>query len=289
MRSRIGMRTRRSVGWLLVALIAGLVTAPASAATRDHTAALAGLEGSLVVAAQRLAALETPANLGHGSHMVFIGDSLGGDVATGLVPVAAARGAQVVVSTRAGCSPIAGLPLLADGTVIPWSPGCLDFLLSTERTKVAATPADAVVWLSTFDAADRLVDGVVADPATPEGRQRIADLIIETADIVAAPGSGRRVVLILEAPAAPSQLHGDPNPQSAIDVGRHRAILHLVVRSDPARFSMLWLDRFLCPRGTPCPAEPVPGIVPRGADGGHITPEGAAWLAPQVLDALGVT
>jgi hypothetical protein len=272
-----------------VALSAGFVIAPASGVSRDDAAALTNLAGSLVVAAQRLGALETPANLGHGARMVFVGDSLGGDVARGLIPVATARGARVVLKTVPGCSTIAGLPLTHDGTLIPWGPTCLDNLLGSWPAEVAATPADAVVWLSSFDGASRMIDGVLADTATPEGRARIAALTIEMSDAIAPPGSGRRVVLLLPAPDAPSPLHGEPDRRSAIDVERHRAILHLVVESDPTRFSMLKLDQFLCPRGVPCPAEPVPGIAPRGADGGHITPEGAAWLAPQVLDALGVT
>ena len=117
---------------------------------------------------------------------------------------------------------------------------------------------------------------------------QIAELIIETADVIAAPGSGRQIVFLLLAPNAPSVLHGAPDPQSAVDVERYRLILHLVVASDPSRFSMLRLDRFLCPRGAPCPSEPVPGIAPRSLDGGHLTPEGSTWLASRVLDAIGV-
>ncbi len=273
---------------LFVVLIAILVHAlPAAASNPKRTSVR--FDGALAAAAERLDDLETPANLGPGARIVFIGDSLGNTVADGILPAAAARGANVVQHTAPGCSTIEGLPLLPDGSVIPWAPGCLDYLVGTWRAKVAAEPADAVVWLSSFDAAHRLIDNVQADPATPEGRQRIADLFVETADIVAAPGTGRRVVLLLPAPSAPSFRNGDPDPQSAIDVRHHRAILHLVVERDPTRFSMYRLDRLLCPRGAPCPAEPVPGVAPRSLDGGHLTPEGAAWLAPHLLDALGVT
>ncbi len=276
------------VGTLIVALLTQLQPQALSARWRDAAQAPVALESSAVARFQRIAALESPANLGHSARLVVIGDSLGANLAKGLGPVAAARGAGVVQDTVPGCSTVGGLPLLANGSIIPWAPDCLSYL-DRWRAKVAATPATAVVWLSGFDGADRVIDGVRADPATPEGRQQIAELIIETADVIAAPGSGRQIVLVLPAPNAPSALHGAPDPQSAIDVEHHRKILHLVVESDPTRFSMLRLDRFLCPRGAPCPAEPVPGIAPRSADGGHLTPEGAAWLAPQVLDALGVT
>jgi hypothetical protein len=154
---------------------------------------------------------------------------------------------------------------------------------------VAAAPAETVLWLSTFDASTRLVDGVIADPGTAEGRAHIAATIRVTADIVAPPGSGRRIVFLLPSAFPPSTVGSLPSAESVIDVQRHRAIMHLVLRGDPARFSMLLLDQFLCPTGPPCPFEPAPGLAPRPPDGGHVSPEGAAWLAPQILDALGVT
>lgn len=245
------------------------------------------LDSTAVATFQRIAELETPAALGPGARLVIIGDSVGASFGRGLVPVAATRGVTVVQHTAPGCSTIGGYPLLANGDIVPWTPNCLDYL-GRWRAKVAATPATAILWLSAFDGADRLVFGERADPASPEGRQQIAELIIETADVVAAPGSNRQIVFLLPAPNAPSRLHGAPHPRSAIAVENHRAILHLVVERDPSRFSLLRLDRFLCPRGAPCPAEPEPGIEPRSHDGGHFTQEGAEWIAARVLDTLGV-
>jgi hypothetical protein len=281
--------TTRPLPHVLLAALAVVALAAPVGASRVDAEALTEVDGQLVVAAQRLAALETPANLGPGARIVLFGDSVGGDVADGLVPEAARRGARVVEDTRAGCSNITGLGTFESGTVIPWMPGCLDYLVSTWRPRVAATPADAVLWLSTFDASTRLIDGVVAHPGTPEGRQRIAAAIVQTADVVAPPGSGRRVVFLLPSAFPRGAQGGRPSAESVIDVQRHRAIMHLVVSADPARFSMLMLDRFLCPSGPPCPLEPAPGVAPRPAEGGHVNPEGAAWLAPQILDALGVT
>jgi len=289
---RVSNTPRRLAQVLLpaFALIALAVTGPpAGAGEARGVDALADVDGPLVVAAQRLSALETPATVGPGARMVFFGDSLGGDIASGLVPEATRRGAQVIQDTRPGCSNIDGVGTFDSGKVIPWMPGCLDYLLSTWRSRVAATPADAVVWLSSFDASKRLLDGVIADPGTVDGRERIAAAIRESADIVAPPGSGRRVVFLLPSAFPPSAGGGGPSAESVIDVQRHRAIMHLVVRSDPARFSMLMLDRFLCPAGPPCPLEPAPGFAPRPPDGGHVNPEGGAWLAPQILDTLGVS
>ena len=233
-------------------------------------------------------ALDVPATLRPGARMVFMGDSVGGNVTRALAPEATRRGASLTPYTVPGCSNIVGLPVTADDQVVPWAPTCLNHLERSWRATVAATPADAVLWLSSFDASRRLIDGAVADPATPDGRQRIASLILETANIVAPVGSGRRVVFLIPAPQSPSYFGGEPDPAAATIVAHHLAIMHLVVSSDPVRFSMLRLDTFLCPTGPPCPAEVVPGVVPRAADGRHLVPAGAAWLAPQILDALGV-
>jgi len=221
--------------------------------------------------------------------LVFMGDSVGGNVARGLVPEAARRGAVVTQLTVPGCSNIVGLPVSSTDQVLPWAPACLAHLERSWRTTVAATPADAVLWLSSFDASRRLVDGVIVDPTTPAGQARIAQLILDSADVLAPVASGRRIVFLLPAPQAPSYFRGEPDPQTVTYVEAHRAILHLVVSSDPSRFSMLTLDRFLCPAGPPCPMEVAAGVVPRAVDGRHLVPAGGAWLAPQILDALGVS
>lgn len=232
--------------------------------------------------------LEIPATLGPGARMVFMGDSVGGNVARALAPEAARRGAVVIPSTVPGCSNIGGLPVMANNQVLPWAPTCLTHLEGSWRTGIAATPADAVLWLSGFDGSRRLIDGTIADPATPDGRARIAALIMQTADIVAPAGSGRRVVFLLPAPQSPSLKFGAADAASVSVMENHAAILYLVILGDPARFSMLRLDTYLCPDGWPCPLEVIPGLAPRGGDGRHLSPAGAAWLAPQLLDTLGV-
>lgn len=286
---------------LLVCLL-GAVTAVAlggsaadSSQHRDPDPASLPHAGPLTVAARDIVALETPAQLGPGARIVLFGDSVAASVASGLVPEAARRGARVVPATVAGCSGLRGLPVLRDGSAIPWAVPCEDHVVRSWRPGVAATPADAILWLSSWDLAMRMVDGGRADPATPEGRQVIAGLIRETADIIAPPGGGRRIVFVLGSPISPSSTHGqEPRRESVVDMERARAVFHLVVRGDPARFSILPLDPFLCPSGPsptgpPCPLSTPDGAAPRAEDGGHFTHEGSAWLAPRLLDALGVT
>ncbi|MEX0665849.1 MAG: SGNH hydrolase domain-containing protein [Acidimicrobiia bacterium] len=272
---------------LLTAMLAGTLLASRSARSAERPLAAEAARPQSPAAAPT-ASLEMPPTLGPGARLVFMGDSVGGNVARALVPEAARRGAVVTPHTVPGCSNIAGLPVTADDQIIPWGPNCLRHLEQSWRAMVAATPADAVLWLSSFDASRRLIEGVIADPATPEGRVRIAGLILNTANIVAPVGSARRIVFLLPAPQSPSYFKGDADPGSVASVESYRAILHLVVGSDPTRFSMLSLDAFLCPAGPPCPVEVAPGVAPRAVDGRHFVPAGAAWLAPQILDSLGV-
>ena len=276
-----------SVAFVLAAALGVLWVAGGRSEPRAHH-----VRASAAPAAEPTAfttSLEIPATLGPGARIVFMGDSVGGDVARGLVPVAASRGAVVTPQTVPGCSNIRGLPVGADDQWLPWAPACLHHLETSWRAGVGATPANAVLWLSSFDASRRLIDGTIADPATPDGRARIAALILETADIVAPPGSGRRVVFLLPAPQSPSYKFGPPDPAAVSATAHHAAILHLVIAQDPTRFSMLRLSQYLCPAGAGwCPLELTPGFAPRGWDGRHLSPEGAAWLAPLILDALGV-
>ena len=246
-------------------------------------------EGAIFARAHELHALETPADLGPDAGLVLIGDSVAGNVAAAMAPEAARRGAPFVQSTRAGCSPMGGLVVRANGKLVGSALAC-EAARPVWLASVAATAADAVLWLSTYDPADRLVNGELVAPGTAEGRRRTAELILAAADVVAPPGSGRRVVFLLPTPTVPdSDPAAPPIVASIIDVQRHRAILHLVVRADPERFSILNLERFLCPAGPPCPLEPAPGIRPRDPLNGHITAAGAVWLAPQIFDSLDVT
>jgi hypothetical protein len=56
-------------------------------------------------------------------------------------------------------------------------------------------------------------------------------------------------------------------------------------RRHPDEVAVISLEDIVCPGGAPCDTT-VDGIVLRPKDGGHYEPEGADWVAPQLIDQL---
>jgi SGNH domain-containing protein len=219
--------------------------------------------------------------------VAFVGDSVAATLAIALTAETAARGIPMARSVRPGCGILRGEPTTFDGYTPPWASAC-DRAASEWRAEVARLPADVVLLLSTWDGAPRLLDGFFVNPATPDGRATMADLFREVVDAIAPVGSGRTVVLLAEAIPTQGATTGAASPARVAEARRHLAVLRTVARSDPARVRLIDLDRWLCPAGAPCPAI-VGGVEARPEDGGHFSPEGAFWLAPKLLDAVGLT
>jgi hypothetical protein len=292
MEGMLPSRPRTATRWIaLASVVAVAFVAPALplGAVGRHRSASMPSTGPLYVTARQISALETPANLGHGARIILYGDSVAASLGWGLVPEAARRGASVETAVQPGCSGLRGVVVGEQGQTIPWAAGCERFAVSGWQPDIAAKPADAILWMSGWDIGYRMVDGTFVQPTTPEGRQKIAELYREAADVMAPPGSGRRIVFVLWTPPAPSYKLPDLPANADEQAAQQRAVLHLVVQSDPARFSILSLFPYLCPAGPPCPTYPVPDVAPRPADGGHFSEQGSAWIAPKILDALGVT
>ena len=56
-------------------------------------------------------------------------------------------------------------------------------------------------------------------------------------------------------------------------------------RDHPDNVAVANLADIVCPGGAPCPKK-VDGIVLRPKDGNHFEPDGAAWVAPRLIDEL---
>jgi hypothetical protein len=218
--------------------------------------------------------------------VVFVGDSVAATLVVPLTAEAAARGIPLLRSVRPGCGILRGEPTTLDGYTPPWASAC-DRAATAWRAEVARMSPDLVLLLSTWDGAPRVVDGAFVNPATPEGRAAAADLVREVVDEVAPQGSGRTVVLLAEATPTQGLTTGEATIARVAEARRHLAVLRMVARADPARVRLVDLDQWLCPAGTPCPTT-VGGVTARPEDGGHFSVEGAAWLAPQLLDKVGL-
>jgi hypothetical protein len=220
------------------------------------------------------------------ARFAFVGDSVAETLGPAVAAEAARRGAQTSVITQPGCGLLPGLPTTPEGFIPPWTRAC-EQAIPGWRRQIAGSPADVVVVLSTWDGSGRTLDGVLIDPGTLTGRQATVDLFGQLVEAIAPAGSGRSVVFLAEAVPAPGAVSGDASASRIAEARRHRSVLRSVARADPARVRVIDLGQWLCSLGPPCPAT-IDGVATRGDDGGHFTPDGAAWLAPRLLDALGL-
>ena len=280
------MRAPRAM--LLALGVAMVVTTTSRGAVARPTRTSIGVDPALAARVSEHRALSSAPLLptDHTPRVVFVGDSVAATLVVQLAAEAAARGIGLGRSVRPGCGILRGQPTTLDGFTPPWAAAC-DRAVDEWRAEIARMPGDVVLLLSTWDGAPRLLDGLFVDPSTPEGRATMAGLVGEVVDAIAPPFSGRTVVLLAEAIPTQGVTTGDASAARVAEARRHRAVLRMVARADRARVRVLNLDRWLCPAGAPCPTT-VGGVIAR-PDGGHFSPEGAAWLAPQLLDAIGLT
>ena len=279
-------RARVAVGALAVVLVAVMPLRAAAVRARDEPAAT--VEPALARHVGEIQSLAAAPSLpgDRPPRILFAGDSVAATLAEALVAAAAARGATTRVSVHAGCGLLRGLPTTLDRYTPPWAAACQD-AAPDWRAALARTPADEILYLSTWDGSPRLLDGAFVDPATPVGHATMVGLYQEVIDAIAPIGSGRVVVLLAEAVPADGTSTGAASATRAAEARNHRAVLRDVARADPARVRVVDLGQWLCPGGTPCPTV-VDGVAARPKDGGHLSPEGALWLAPRLLDAVGL-
>lgn len=216
------------------------------------------------------------------TRIAWAGDSVADSLAQAVAAEANARGIQLVNRTTSGCGMVRGLP--ADDQLVPISfVRACDGGIPPNNAGTGASGADVVTWLSTWETANRVVDGQAYVFGTPEGDAKLLELIDESAQQVMA-GGARLVFLTM-----PPNTTG-PNRPVVTDEDTRRA-LHLddLLRQYAAahgdRVAVLDFASIVCPTGPPCPTE-VDGVTLRPVDGGHFAGDGPAWVAPRLLDAL---
>lgn len=216
------------------------------------------------------------------TRIAWAGDSVSDTLADAVAAEANARGIQLVDRTTSGCGMIRGLP--ADDQLVPISfvRGC-DGGIPSNNAGTGSSGADVVTWLSTWETANRVVDGQAYVFGTPEADAKLLELIDESAQQVMA-GGARLVFLTM-----PPNTTG-PNRPVVTDEDNRR-VLHLndLFRQYAAahgdRVSVLDLASIVCPTGPPCPTE-VEGVTLRPVDGGHFAGDGPGWVATRVVAAL---
>jgi hypothetical protein len=225
-----------------------------------------------------------PGQLAVPTHRVaFMGDSVALSLSDTLAAEMGKDGVAFQTTARVGCGMI-GVPVLYSGTnqVIPWSPGCASVFPQYVRDVLNQGPPDAVLWLSTWETGDVLVNG----QALRFGTKAFDDWMLSDFDAVRQQvvAHGARLVFITNAPNA-------PNPKRVIKPEDSAKFEHLndlyyeFAALHPDSVAVADLEALVCVGGPPCPAV-VDGVTLRPNDGGHYENGGAEWVAPRLVPLI---
>ncbi len=216
------------------------------------------------------------------TRVLLVGDSVAASLETALGDALTARGVAFATAATPGCGVLTGDPATEDGQPLDIVAACSAAIPRNQSSAVARAGPDLVVALSTWEAADRIVDGQFHRIGTPEGDAVLRVLYSETLNRLAIDGAA--VVLV----TVPDNVDGRTRPADPDTNARLRllnALIGVAVADHPGRMATLSLDRIVCPV-SPCPTE-VEGITLRPADGTHFDePVGARFVAERLADQI---
>ena len=274
-------RAAAPLGFVAVTLVALVATANATTPPAFLTASPDSvLPGGAFPTGSQPAPGTLAADLGR---VLLLGDSVAYSLGDSLSAEATTRGIAFGYRARPGCGMILGIPTEDDGSEIPWGKVCEDDTTQYLSGMVQANTPDVVLWMSSWETKDRIIDGTRYDFGT-----RAADRALlrefETTWTVLTVG-GADIVIVANAPKAERSetTTGDPRWD--------RQLLHLneLYRTFAARHpdsvQVLELPDLVCPGGIPCP-EVVDDVTLRPRDGIHYEGTGATVVAERFLDAL---
>ncbi len=214
--------------------------------------------------------------------VLLVGDSVADTLSGALASTAASHGVQLSAAVRPGCGVITGTPVAPDGTVVAWGKACSDATSSYEVQQAQSSHARVIVVLSTWEDADRIINGKLVKFASPQADAVWFSLLDQMRARLTS--SGAKLLLVVMPPPAEFSDNGPADPDA---VHRMVRLAQLYERYAAARpgVGLVDLSSIVCAKGPPCP-EFVDGIRLRPADGGHFQASGAAWVAPRLYDAI---
>jgi len=213
--------------------------------------------------------------------VAVIGDSVAGTLVWGLEEVGPRNGLTIVAGAFPGCGVANGFAVDEDGRPFKWSEACAENIPSAQQDMIETQDPDLILWLSTWDFADRIVDGNVIHANTPEGDRALLDSMEGVYDRLTAGGA--QIVLLTVAPNARSDA-GAASDDADSDVAHYDNMLAVFAARHPRSVSVVDLAAIVCPGGAPCPDE-VDGLRLR-PDGAHFTEETAPWVAEKLVPIL---
>jgi peptidoglycan/LPS O-acetylase OafA/YrhL len=246
------------------------------------TTATTGTAGPTATGATGVTATTGAVQLFTPRTVAVVGDSVAASAMPGMRAAAETRGLTLISFVVPGCG-VATAEVVDDlDRLIEWSPNCPGVMSDGTHTLVRDHDPDVIVWWSSWETANRRVDGRVLEAGSP-GWIADLDAALEAAWQRLAAG-GARIVVVDTTPRAASPVAEADRDRE----GRNAALRARLAALAQRHAGSTWLVRFsdvLCPDGPPCPRE-IAGTVPRPDDGGHFTEDTAGWAAEQLWPLL---
>ena len=215
--------------------------------------------------------------------ILLVGDSVMASLLPGLESAAAERGLELASIAVPGCGTITGEPVGPGDIRFSWAAGCGENIPGIQSRAVDQYRPDLVVWLSSWESADRIVDGQMVRMRSADGFKVIGGLLDQAVTRLTATGA--RVAFLTMPQVANSPDLGTPSDEIQLRYELLDELLRNYSSEHPQSTFVVDLAEEICPGGPPCPEE-IDGIRPRPNDGHHFSHEGADWIAPWLLDRL---
>ncbi len=210
-----------------------------------------------------------------------IGDSVAASIVPGLEAEATSRGVTVAGGTIPGCGATDLFSLDDEGNPFSWSDDCLTAVPEVQRKLVAEAAPDVVLWLSTWETADRLIGSDRVRFGTERSDAAILRGMADTLDRVSSGGA--RVVMLTVPPRAERQ--DGRHVRDGFEATAHlNALVQEFAFAHADRVQLLDFANIVCPGGPPCPTK-VDGAWLR-PDGIHFTAETSGWAATRLLEVV---
>jgi len=216
--------------------------------------------------------------------VAIVGDSVADSLASGLEHFLTPLGIPLARGAIAGCPVANGFSLDDQGNPFGWSANCVKVVPDFQRRLIADQRPDLVVWLSTWETAERRVGGRWVHFGSPEGDAALVASITDAWARLTAGGA--KLVVLVPAPNGPSEY--GPAAQSGADRIYHlQDLLRQFARAHRDSVRLVELSPIVCPGGFPCP-ETVGGLRIR-PDGGHFTTDSAVMVARRIVPEIFAT
>jgi peptidoglycan/LPS O-acetylase OafA/YrhL len=232
---------------------------------------------------QRSSASAQGAATSQPSRILLVGDSVPYTLLPGLQPLGVQHGVSVDTALVAGCGVVGGTTTYYDGQIPPQAPGCEKLVDDYEQTALDRDHPDMVIWMSTWEINDRIVQGERVRFGNGAWDEMMLGKIDQAARRLTAGGA--HLVITTMAPRAPNDL---VPPSDGAETSRYVRLNQLYTqyaRAHPGTVSVVDFAGILCPGGPPC-SRTVDGIDPRPLDGLHFTTKTAGWAAGRLLDTV---